>query len=109
MVGEMDRVLGFPDAQGLCSLLTVHTLLALLYFDSLSLGVLGEDLLDAPDFVIIAVARGDILVYPRADAYVGRDAGSTLCVDCGMTVMDRLRNLGPRTLEVRSVAAAAPI
>jgi len=61
--------------------MTVHSLLWYTEFfspDLLSLGVFGQNLLYALDFVIVSFAREDIRsVRPRADANVRRDAGTT--------------------------------
>jgi len=57
------------------------------------LGIGFENIENSFDFQLVALAFGDFAIYASANANVGRDALSTLCVDCSVAVVDGLRDL----------------
>ena len=56
-----------------------------------------QDFLNSFDLALVAGARSDLAIHPRTDAYVRRDAGRTLRVHSGMTVVDRFHDFRPRS------------
>lgn len=64
----------------------------------------SENLLDTSDFAEVALAGGDLLVGPRADADVRSDPGGAHGVHGSVAVTDRLGDGRPGTLEVGAVA-----
>ena len=66
----------------------------------------GENLLDTPDLVIIAIAGEDVSICAGANANVGCDASDASGMDCSMAVVDGLGDLAPGSLEVGAVSAA---
>lgn len=60
--------------------------------------VLSQDVLDPLEFALITGTGLDVPVNTSTYPDICRNAWGTLCMYCGMTVMDSLRDFRPRSL-----------